>query len=66
MDKKIEDRRWIKRKYWKYIFGGILIMMITVAFTLRDQTSTFRVEIDKVTIDEVNFGPFRITSGLLA
>ena len=59
MDKKIEDKRWIKRKYWKYLIGGALVMIITVAFALQDNTSTYRVSKDKIAIGEVKFGPFQ-------
>ena len=59
MDKKIEDKRWIKPKHWKYIGGGLFVLVITLAMIFRDPTSTYRVDLEKVTIEKVNFGPFQ-------
>ncbi len=58
MDKKIEDKRWIKPRYWKYIIGGVFVLLVAAVLAFRDTSSTYRVDRDKVTIEEVKFGPF--------
>ena len=62
MDKKIEDKRWIKPKHWKYIGGGLFVLVITLAMIFRDPTSTYRVDLEKVTIEKVNLLVFPIKS----
>ncbi|XOV91745.1 MAG: efflux RND transporter periplasmic adaptor subunit [Bacteroidota bacterium] len=59
MDKKIEDKRWIKPKHWKYIAGVAFILAVTLALVFRDPTSTYRVDAEKVTIEQVKYGPFQ-------
>lgn len=58
MDKKIEDKRWIKPRYWKYIIGGVFVLLVAAVLAFRDTSSTYRVDRDKVTVEEVKFGPF--------
>ncbi len=59
MDKVIVDKRWIKPKHWKYILmaGFLLIVVLVLAF--RDNTSSYRVNQDKITIEQTVFGPFQ-------
>ena len=59
MDRPIEDKRRIKPKHYKFIVGGIVIIVIILFFLFRKNTSTFRVDKDKVTIEEVFTGPFQ-------
>lgn len=59
MDKKIEDKRWIKPKHWKYIAGGVFVVFTTLALVFRDPGTTYRVDREKITIEEVKHGPFQ-------
>ncbi len=59
MDRKIEDKRVIKPKHWKYIIGGAFLIIITLALVFRDSSSTYRIDKDKITIEEVKYGPFQ-------
>ena len=58
MDKVIVEKRWIKKKYWKYIIGGGLLLAVILFFLLRDWTSTVRVEKERITIAPVIRGIF--------
>lgn len=53
MDRIIKENRWIKKKYWKYFFGGTAVLLAILFFIFRDWTSTVRVEKDKITIAAV-------------
>ncbi len=53
MDRIITENRWIKKKYWKYIAGGVISIAIILFFIFRDWTSTVRVEKDRITIAPV-------------
>ncbi len=59
MDRPIEDKRLIKPKHYKFILGGLLIIVLILFLVLRNNTSTFRVDKDKVTIEDVFSGPFQ-------
>jgi len=58
MDRVIEEKRWIRKKYWKYIAGGIMLLALILFFALRDWTSTVRVDRERVTIATVFQGLF--------
>jgi len=58
MDRVIEQRWWIKKKYWKFIAAGVVALGIVLFFALRDWTSTVRVDKDKLTIATVFSGVF--------
>ncbi|MEI6884070.1 MAG: HlyD family efflux transporter periplasmic adaptor subunit [Bacteroidota bacterium] len=58
MDKVIVEKRWIKKKYWKYIIGGGLLLAVVLFFLLRDWTSTVRVERERISIAPVIKGIF--------
>jgi len=58
MDRVIEEKRWIRKKYWKYIIGGVILLALVLFFALRDWTSTVRVDKEKVTIATVVQGVF--------
>ncbi len=53
MDRIIKENRWIKKKYWRYFFGGTALLMAILFFIFRDWTSTIRVEKDRITIAPV-------------
>jgi len=58
MDRVIVDKRWIKKKYWKYISGGVILLAVILFFLFRDWTSTVRVDKEKITIAPVLRGVF--------
>ena len=58
MDRIIVEKRWIKKKYWKYIIGGGLLLAVILFFIFRDWTSTIRVEKEKITVAGVFRGLF--------
>jgi len=58
MDRVITEKRWIKKKYWKYIAGGVIILAVILFFIFRDWTSTVRVEKERITIATVLHGVF--------
>ena len=58
MDRKIEDKRWIKPRHWKFIVPALLLIGFGTALALRDPSSTLQVDKEKITIEEVAFGPF--------
>lgn len=59
MDRIIEDKHWIKRKYWKYIIAAVFILSVLTFLLLQDHESTLRVEKDKLSISTVTEGPFQ-------
>ena len=58
MDRIILEKRWIKKKYWKYILGGGLLLAVILFFIFRDWTSTIRVDRERITIAPVFRGVF--------
>jgi len=58
MDKEIVDKRWIKPKHLRIILPAVVVVGILLFVIFRDNSSTFRVERDKVTIEKVFKGPF--------
>ncbi len=58
MDRVITEKRWIKKKYWKSIIGGVLLLATVGFFIFRNTTSTVRVEKDRITIEPVFRGVF--------
>ena len=59
MDRIIEDKRWIKKKYWKYIGAAIALLILIIFVVFQDYESTFRVEQEKLSIAKVFNGPFQ-------
>lgn len=58
MDRIIEDKSWIKKKYRGYVIvGGIIILALSL-FLFTGNVSTINIEKDKVTIDNVYKGIF--------
>lgn len=58
MDKPITDKRWIKPKHLKIVLPSVALLAVVLALLLRDPTSTFKTEKDKLTIERVFKGPF--------
>jgi HlyD family secretion protein len=58
MDRVIKEKRWIKKKYWKFLIGGAILLAIILFFVFRDWTSTVRVDREKITIAQVFNGVF--------
>jgi HlyD family secretion protein len=58
MDRIIADKHWIRKKYWKYIIGGALLIGVILFFLFRDWTSTIRVSRERITIAPVIKGVF--------
>jgi HlyD family secretion protein len=58
MDRVIEEKRWIKKKYWKFLIGGVIVVAIILFFIFRDWTSTVRVEKERIAIATVFHGVF--------
>ena len=59
MDRIIEDTRVIKPKHYKYIIGGVVFITIVLLLLFRNNTSTYRVEKDRITIEPVFKGSFQ-------
>lgn len=59
MDRIIEDKRLIKPKHWKIIFGAAFVIVIVLYMALRDPVSTYRTEKEKLTIENVSQGEFK-------
>lgn len=59
MDRAIEDKHWIKRKYWKYIIAAVFLLALVLFIVFQNYESTYRVERDKLIIAEVFNGPFQ-------
>ncbi len=59
MDRIIVDKRWIKPKHYKYIVLVIFGLGIIFFLIFRDNTSTLRVEKEKLSILETFYGPFQ-------
>ncbi len=58
MDRIITEKRWIRKKYWKYLVGGVVVITGILFFLLRDWTSTVRVDRNRLTIAPVFNGLF--------
>jgi HlyD family secretion protein len=58
MDKIIEDKSWIKRKYRKYVVIGILVIAGLSIFLFTGNVNSVNIERDKLTIEEVQKGLF--------
>jgi len=58
MDKVLKEKRWIKKKYWKFIIGGTVLLTVILFFIFRDWTSTVRVDKERITMAPVFMGVF--------
>ncbi len=59
MDKIIKDKRRIKPKHYKYIALAVFIFGVIIFTLLQDNTSTLRVDKEKITIERVFKGAFQ-------
>lgn len=59
MDRVIVDERIIKPKHYKFIIGGIVLILLIVLVFTRDNTSTYRVEKERITLESVFEGAFQ-------
>lgn len=58
MDRVIVEKKWIKKKYWKYIIGTVILSILLAFVIFNDYESSFKVDKEKLTISEVIDGPF--------
>ncbi len=58
MDKIIEDKSWIKKKYRKYLVIGSIVIACLCIFLFTGNVKTVNIESDKITVDEVFKGLF--------
>ena len=58
MDKAIEKKKGLRWKHVFYVLGGLLFTALILQIIYSSGTSTFKIEKDKLTIDEVKFGQF--------
>jgi HlyD family secretion protein len=58
MDRKIEDKSWIKKKYRKYIILAVIILAGLSIFLFTGNVSSVNIESDKITINDVFKGLF--------
>ncbi|WP_372950042.1 efflux RND transporter periplasmic adaptor subunit [Mariniphaga sp.] len=58
MDRKIEKKKGIRPKHIGYALAGIIFIFLLVKIISGSAVSTLRVERDKLTIDEVQYGDF--------
>jgi HlyD family secretion protein len=59
MDRIVEDKRIIKPRHYKYILAGLVAIVLILFFIFRNKLSTYRVDKEKVTIENVFTGPFQ-------
>ncbi len=59
MDRVIEDNRKIKPKHYKYIIAGTALIFLLIFLIFRDNTSTYRVDQERLTIESVFSGAFQ-------
>lgn len=58
MDRKIEKKKGIRPKHIVYAVAGIAFILLLVKIIKDSNITTFKVEKDKITIEEVQFGEF--------
>ncbi len=58
MDRKIEKKKGIRPKHIVYALAGVAFIFLLVKIISGSAVSTLRVERDKLTIDEVQYGDF--------
>ena len=59
MDFKIEKKRGLRPKHFIYLVGGAILIFLIVKIIGGEHTSRYKIDKDKVTIDEVFFGDFK-------
>jgi len=58
MDRMVKENRWVKKKFWKYVTGTVVVLGGTLFFIFRDHTSTVRVDKERITVATVVKGVF--------
>ncbi len=58
MDRKIEKKKGIRPKHIVYAVVGVAFILLLVKIIKDSNITTFKVERDKITIEEVQFGEF--------
>lgn len=58
MDRKIERKKGIRPKHVIYVVAGILVIFLLVKIIKDSNVTSFRVETEKLTIEEVQYGDF--------
>jgi len=58
MDKAIEKKKGLRIKHIFYFLGGMLFLALILKIIFTSGTSTFKVEKNKLTIEEVEYGQF--------
>lgn len=58
MDRKIEKKKGIRLKHVLYVAAGIALVLLMVKFISGSGVSTFRIERDKITVEEVQYDDF--------
>jgi HlyD family secretion protein len=58
MDRKIEKKKGIRPKHIVYAVAGIAFILLLVKIIKDSNITTYKVERDKITIEEVQFGEF--------
>ena len=58
MDRKIEQKKGIRPKHIIYAFGGIAIIILLYLLIKDSNVTSFRVETEKLTIEEVQYADF--------
>ena len=58
MDRKIEKKKGLKLKHVIYIVAGLAFIALIVKIVSDSNTSVYKVEADKISIEEVQYGQF--------
>ena len=58
MDRVIENKRWIKKKYIPYLAGGALALILVIWLIFGNHLSTLKVDKRLLTIEPAQQGQF--------
>ena len=58
MDRVIENKRWIKKKYIPYLVGGALALILVIWLIFGNHLSTLKVDKRLLTIEPAQQGQF--------
>ena len=58
MDKPIENKSWIKSRYFKLIILGVFVVVVLISILLLGTIRTVSVDKDKIQIESVIKGDF--------
>ncbi|MBU1100193.1 MAG: HlyD family efflux transporter periplasmic adaptor subunit [Bacteroidetes bacterium] len=59
MDKKIAKKNWPPKKIITVSAASLFVAVVVYSFVFGDQSSKLNVERERITISEVNYGPFQ-------